>query len=65
MMDTRLAEVLAGKRVSYILPFFWQQGESEDILREYMGAINNSGIYEVCVESRIHPDFHGHAGGTT
>ena len=58
-MDTRVAEVLAGKQVSYILPFFWQQGESEEILREYMGAIYNSGIYEVCVESRPHPDFYG------
>ncbi|MHB9034961.1 MAG: glycoside hydrolase family 2, partial [Anaerolineae bacterium] len=59
MINTRLAEVLAGKRVSYIFPFFWQQGESEEILREYMGAIYDCGIYEVCVESRVHPDFNG------
>lgn len=58
-MENRLSELLIGKRVSYILPFFWQQGESEEILREYMGAIDNSGIYEVCVESRPHPDFNG------
>ena len=35
-MENRLSELLIGKRVSYILPFFWQQGESEEILREYM-----------------------------
>ncbi|NLV73437.1 MAG: glycoside hydrolase family 2 [Chloroflexi bacterium] len=58
-MDTRLSEVLAGKTGSYILPFFWQHGESEAILREYMAAIHASGINEVCVESRPHPDFHG------
>jgi hypothetical protein len=55
-MEPRLAEVLNGKTGSYILPFFWQQGESEEILREYMGAIYNSKIFEVCVESRSHPD---------
>ena len=58
-MDKRLTEVLAGQAGSYILPFFWQHGESEEILRAYMGAIHASGILEVCVESRPHPDFHG------
>ena len=43
----------------YILPFFWQHGESEEILREYMGKIEESGISAVCVESRPHPDFVG------
>ncbi len=58
-MDQRLSDVLEGREGSYILPFFWQHGESEAILREYMGAIYDSGIREVCVESRPHPDFHG------
>lgn len=58
-MDKRILEILAGKRVSYILPFFWQQGESEAVLREYMGAIHSANILEVCVESRPHPDFGG------
>jgi hypothetical protein len=58
-MDKRLAEALDGLTGSYILPFFWQHGESEEILRGYMAAIHSSGIHEVCVESRPHPDFHG------
>lgn len=43
----------------YILPFFWQHGESEEKLREYMKIINESNISAVCVESRPHPDFCG------
>ena len=56
---SRLEDVLAGKPDNYILPFFWQHGEDERTLREYMGAIQESGIGAVCVESRPHPDFCG------
>ncbi|MHB9034552.1 MAG: glycosyl hydrolase family 2 protein [Anaerolineae bacterium] len=58
-MNKRINDVLDNKPGSYILPFFWQHGESEEVLREYMGKIYDSGINEVCVESRPHPDFHG------
>lgn len=44
---------------NYIMPFFWQHGEEENVLREYMGVIHGSGIGAVCVESRPHPDFCG------
>lgn len=40
-------------------PFFWQHGEDEATLREYMGVIESSGCRAVCVESRPHPDFCG------
>lgn len=43
----------------YILPFFWQHGEDEKIIREYMKKIQESDISAVCVESRPHPDFVG------
>lgn len=43
----------------YILPFFWQHGETEEKLREYMKIINESNISAVCIESRPHPDFCG------
>lgn len=58
-MDKRLYEVLEGKEANYILPFFWQRGENEEILREEMARIHESGIGAVCVESRPHPDFAG------
>ncbi|RCX09910.1 alpha-L-rhamnosidase-like protein [Anaerobacterium chartisolvens] len=58
-MDKRLREVLEGKGENYILPFFWQHGEEEEVLRDEMKRINESGIGAVCVEARPHPDFAG------
>lgn len=58
-MDTRLRELLAGQCGNYILPFFWQSGEPEDIIRGEIARIHESGIGAVCVESRPHPDFAG------
>ncbi|RCW43502.1 glycosylhydrolase-like jelly roll fold domain-containing protein [Paenibacillus prosopidis] len=58
-MTTKLHEVLTGKEDNYILPFFWQHGEDEELLREEMARIHESGIRAVCVESRPHPDFLG------
>ena len=55
----RLQEVLENKQDNYILPFFWQHGEDEATLREYMEVIENANIKAVCVESRPHPDFCG------
>ncbi|MDR1531314.1 MAG: hypothetical protein LBS62_03875 [Clostridiales bacterium] len=58
-MYNRLLDVLENKSKNYILPFFWQHGEDEKILREYMQVIHNANIGAVCVESRPHPDFCG------
>lgn len=41
----------------YILPFFWQHGESPEVLLNEIEAIKNSGIDEFCVESRVHEQF--------
>ncbi|MBU3875046.1 hypothetical protein HGO97_004365 [Faecalicatena sp. AGMB00832] len=43
----------------YIFPFFWQHGEEEETLRDYMRVIKESNVDAVCVESRPHPDFCG------
>lgn len=59
VMEERLKEVLQGREGNYIIPFFWQHGESEETLREYMEKIHMSGIRAVCVESRPHPDYVG------
>lgn len=58
-METRIHEALNGRQANYILPFFWQHGETEETLRNYMKVIHEMGIGAVCLESRPHPDFAG------
>lgn len=58
MMDT-MQRLLKNQQNNYIFPFLWMHGESEETLREYMGAIESAGMGAVCVESRPHPDFMG------
>jgi len=52
-------DVLAGREKNYLLPFFWQHGAKEPVLRTLMAKIDASCVKEVCVESRPHPDFCG------
>ena len=59
MLNEKIGKLLDGKGGNYIFPFFWQHGESEEVLREYMKVIHESNIGAVCVESRPHPDFCG------
>lgn len=58
-MSNRLKDVLSGYEDNYILPFFWQHGEDEAVLREEMARIHEAKIRAVCVEARPHPDFLG------
>lgn len=58
-MDTKLTRLLREEGDNFILPFFWQHGESEEVLRKYMQVIQESNIGAVCIESRPHPDFCG------
>lgn len=44
---------------NHFYPFFWQHGESEDTLINYIDKINKSGMKGLCIESRPHPDFVG------
>ena len=44
---------------NHFYPFFWQHGEDEQVLREYVEKIYESGMRGVCIESRPHPDFLG------
>lgn len=55
----KISELLNKKEKNHILPFFWQHGEEESVLRKYMKVIHESGIGAVCIESRPHPDFIG------
>ena len=57
-MDNRLRDVLENRAsTEYILPFFWQHGEEHEVLLRELDAIQNSGINEFCVESRVHEQF--------
>jgi hypothetical protein len=47
-----IEKLLNNQGGNYIMPFFWQHGEDEATLRQYMRAIYNSNIRAVCVESR-------------
>lgn len=59
MKSEIVRQLLREKGENHILPFFWQHGESEERLRQYMQVIQESGCSAVCVESRPHPDFCG------
>lgn len=58
-MDQTIQRLLDGHADNHIFPFFWQHGEDEPTLRNYMCVIRQSGCGAVCVESRPHPDFCG------
>lgn len=58
-MNTRLFQSLHGENENYLLPFFWQHGEAESVLREEIAKIQECGCGAFCVEARPHPDFCG------
>jgi hypothetical protein len=58
-MTSRLAEALAGRQANYLLPFIWQHGEDEPVIRAEIARIHEAGIGALCVEARPHPDFLG------
>lgn len=60
-MSEKLEKVLRDEGGNYVFPFFWQHGEDEATLREYVRAIDESNLSAFCVESRPHPDFCGPA----
>lgn len=53
----RLNDALDGNTGNYILPFLWLHGEEENVLRETVQKIEESGIKAFCIEARPHPDF--------
>ena len=57
-MERKMKECLDNRPSSeHILPFFWQHGEDHEVLRQEIEAIQNCGINEFCVESRVHEQF--------
>lgn len=55
----KLQKVLAGESESHVAPFLWVRGEDEHAYRAEIQAIYDSGIRELCIEARPHPDFNG------
>lgn len=53
----RLNEVLNNKGQNYLYPFFWQKGQDDKTIIEYIDKIYNQGIKALCIESRPHPEF--------
>ena len=56
---SKLKAIMSGKGENHIIPLFWQHHEDHDRLAEWLLKIHDSGIGEVCLESRPHPDFVG------
>jgi len=56
-LEKKLTDVLKNQYDNYILPFFWQHGEDDAVLKEEMDKIYQSGIRAVCIESRPHEGF--------
>ncbi|PKG21758.1 glycosylhydrolase-like jelly roll fold domain-containing protein [Niallia nealsonii] len=55
----KIEKLLNGQEENYIFPFLWMHGESEEVIKEYVNKIYESGIKALCVEPRPHPDFVG------
>lgn len=53
-MVEKVKALLQGRSENHLAPFFWQHGEDEAALREYMAVVQGSGCGAVCVESRPH-----------
>jgi hypothetical protein len=58
-MDEYLRKLLKGEVENCWLPFVWQRGESEEIIKKEIDFIHKCGITSICIESRSHPDFCG------
>lgn len=56
-MMKRLNEVLNNKGENYLYPFFWQKGQDDKTIIEYIDKIYSQGIKALCIESRPHPEF--------
>ena len=41
----------------YVFPFLWMKGEGREVIAEEIEKIYQTGIREICIESRPHPHF--------
>lgn len=52
-----LEQILNNEAPSHLYPFFWQKGQSNEIIAEYIDQMYAQGIRNFCIESRPHPEF--------
>lgn len=57
MNALKLKENLSGSNQSYLFPFFWQHGESNEVIMDYLNKMNEQGIKNACIESRHYKGF--------
>lgn len=62
-MGKVVEQLLTGQVTNHMLPFFWQHGEDEATLREYVNAIHDANCMAFCVESRPHRISVDQSGG--
>ncbi len=55
----RLRECRSDGYGNYLMPLFWQHGETHEEILRGICAIEKCGIREFCVESRVYEDFCG------
>lgn len=55
----KVQELVSNEAINYLFPFFWQHGESDEVIIDYMNQMMSKGIKAACIESRPHPDFLG------
>jgi len=58
-MKSTLIDNINEKYKNYMMPFFWQHGDSDELIISELHRVYESGIGGVCIESRVHPDFMG------
>ena len=54
-LNETVNRLLTGQAENHLMPFFWQHGEDEKILRKYVGVIQDANCNAFCVESRPEP----------
>lgn len=52
-----LEQILNNEAPSHLYPFFWQKGQSNEVIAEYIDQMYAQGIRNFCIESRPHPAF--------
>lgn len=53
----KLENIMKNQFNHHLYPFFWQKGQSKEVLKDYLDHMEEGGIHNFCVESRPHPEF--------
>ena len=56
-MNTEIEKLLNNQESNHIMPFLWIHGESEEIYRRMVKAIDEANMKAFCIEARPHKEF--------